>query len=109
MTSHSNVDPDGPEDVNNFLTRIRELGEKRDQEDLDRTKKLEDEIIQGRKERQARRAGKFPRCFPLSLSPARVGVAVIVYYQPLRHYHSRVRTRDNGLKNYYRKEFGRLI
>lgn len=58
MASHSNVDPDGPEDVNNFLTRIRELGEKRDQEDLDRTKKLEDEIIQGRKERQARRAGK---------------------------------------------------
>lgn len=57
MTSHSNIDPDGPEDVNNFLTRIREMGEKRDQEDLDRTKKIEDEILQGRKERQARRAG----------------------------------------------------
>ncbi|KAJ5578525.1 uncharacterized protein N7459_007489 [Penicillium hispanicum] len=48
--------PDGSEDVNDFLLRIRELGERRDKEDEERTKKLEDEILQGRKERQARRA-----------------------------------------------------
>lgn len=54
---------DGSEDVNDFLLRIRELGERRDKEDDDRTKKLEDEILQGRKERQARRAGTFsPFC-----------------------------------------------
>jgi hypothetical protein len=45
------------EDVNDFLQRIRELGERRDKEDVERTKKLEEEILQGRKERQARRAG----------------------------------------------------
>ncbi|KAL2824142.1 hypothetical protein BDW59DRAFT_88597 [Aspergillus cavernicola] len=47
---------EGSEDVNDFLQRIRELGEKRDKEDAERTKKLEEEILQGRKERQARRA-----------------------------------------------------
>ena len=57
MASTSTPDPDGTEDVNDFLLRIRELGEKRDKEDDHRTKKLEDEILQGRKERQARRAG----------------------------------------------------
>lgn len=46
------------EDVNDFLLRIRELGEKRDKEDEERTKKLEEDILQSRKERQARRAGK---------------------------------------------------
>lgn len=49
---------DAAEDVNDFLLRIRELGDKRDKEDEERTKKLEEEILQGRKERQARRAGK---------------------------------------------------
>ena len=48
---------DGSEDVNDFLQRIRELGDKRDKEDEERTRKLEEEILQGRKERQARRAG----------------------------------------------------
>lgn len=52
--------PDGPEDVNDFLLRIRELGERRDKEDDERTKRLEDEILQGRKERQACRAGTLP-------------------------------------------------
>ena len=51
------TDPNGSEDVNDFLQRIRELGDKRDQEDDERTRKLEEEILQGRKERQARRAG----------------------------------------------------
>lgn len=50
---------DGSEDVNDFLVRIRELGNKRDKEDEERARKLEEEIIQGRRERQARRAGKF--------------------------------------------------
>ncbi|KAJ5682757.1 hypothetical protein N7462_005922 [Penicillium macrosclerotiorum] len=50
------TNPDGSEDVNDFLLRIRELGERRDKEDEERTKKLEEEILQGRKERQARRA-----------------------------------------------------
>ena len=53
----SNPDPDGTEDVNDFLQRIRQLGEQREKEDEERTKKLEEEILQGRRERQARRAG----------------------------------------------------
>ncbi|KAL4880187.1 hypothetical protein BJY04DRAFT_228693 [Aspergillus karnatakaensis] len=52
----STPEAEGSEDVNDFLKRIRELGEKRDKEDEERTKKLEEEILQGRKERQARRA-----------------------------------------------------
>ena len=47
----------GAEDVNDFLQRIKELGDRRDQEDEERNRKLEEEILQGRKERQARRAG----------------------------------------------------
>lgn len=49
---------DTSEDVNKFLLGIRELGDKRVKEDEDRARKLEEEILQGRKERQARRAGK---------------------------------------------------
>jgi len=48
----------GSEDVNDFLQRIKELGDRRDQEDEERNKRLEEEILQGRKERQARRAGR---------------------------------------------------
>ena len=48
---------DGSEDVNDFLKRIRELGDQRDKEDEERNRRLEEEIIQGRKERQARREG----------------------------------------------------
>ncbi len=48
----------GSEDVNDFLQRIKELGGRRDQEDEERNRKLEAEILQGRKERQARRAGR---------------------------------------------------
>lgn len=51
------TDTDGSEDVNDFLLRIRDLSQRRDIEDEERTRKLEEEIIQGRKERQARRAG----------------------------------------------------
>ena len=63
------ANPDGAEDVNDFLQRIRELGENRDKHDEERTKKLEEEIMQGRKERQARRAGTLPPLLPSSLSP----------------------------------------
>ena len=52
------VEADGSEDVQDFLLRIRELGDRRDKEDEERTRKLEEEIVQGRKERQARRAGR---------------------------------------------------
>ena len=57
------------EDVNDFLKRIQELGTKRDQEDEERNRKLEEEILQGRKERQARRAGVYTSdALSLSLS-----------------------------------------
>lgn len=56
MASQAETDA---EDVNDFLKRIQEMGSKRDQEDEERNKKLEEEIMQGRRERQARRAGLF--------------------------------------------------
>jgi hypothetical protein len=55
MVSRAQVD--GSEDVNDFLLRVRELGDKRDREDEERNRKLEEEIVQGRQQRQARRAG----------------------------------------------------
>ena len=51
-------DDDGSEYVNDFLKRIKELGDERDREDAERTRKLEEEVLQGRKERQARREGE---------------------------------------------------
>ena len=56
------LDDDGSEDVNDFLKRIRELGDQRDREDEERNRKLEEEIIQGRRERQARREGQWYPC-----------------------------------------------
>jgi hypothetical protein len=44
-------------DPSEFVQRIRQLGEQRDQQDADRVRKLEEELIQGRSERLARRAG----------------------------------------------------
>ena len=61
---------DASEDVNDFLQRIKELGDRRDQEDEERNKKLEEEILQGRKERQARRAGRATPDSPLRWIPA---------------------------------------
>jgi hypothetical protein len=60
----SSTAADTSEDVNDFLQRIKELGDKRDQEDEERNRKLEEEILQGRKERQARRAGKSLQFLP---------------------------------------------
>lgn len=48
---------DGSEDVQDFLERIKEIGKRRNQEDEERNRKLEEDIIQSKKERQARRAG----------------------------------------------------
>ena len=59
MATNASSTTDG-EDINDFLQRIKELGDKRDREDEERTKKLEEEILAGRKERQARRAGNDP-------------------------------------------------
>ncbi|KAL8789996.1 MAG: hypothetical protein Q9213_000882 [Squamulea squamosa] len=56
---------DGSEDINDFLLRIRELGDRRDKEDEERTRKLEEEILQGRKERQARRAERARSISPI--------------------------------------------
>lgn len=59
---------DGSEDVNDFLARIKELGEKRDREDAERTRKLEEEIAEGRRQRAARRAGQTIAAAPGSVS-----------------------------------------
>ncbi|KAL4787500.1 hypothetical protein BJX76DRAFT_363415 [Aspergillus varians] len=76
----STPEAEGSEDVTDFLQRIRELGEKRDKEDEDRTKKLEEEILQGRKERQARRAERARSISPTKdsspiLDPARLSIS----------------------------------
>jgi hypothetical protein len=47
-------------DPSDFVARIRQLGEQRDQQDAERVRKLEEEILQGRSERLARRAGRWP-------------------------------------------------
>ncbi|KAJ6110959.1 hypothetical protein N7486_003194 [Penicillium sp. IBT 16267x] len=89
--------PDGPEDVNDFLLRIRELGERRDKEDDERTKRLEDEILQGRKERQARRAERArsiagsPTLNPLGMSVSSIGQSSI---DPPEHLEPTVQTPD---------------
>lgn len=55
------------EDVSKFLSQIRELGDRRAEEDEARSRELEEKILQDKKERQARRAGVFPP--PLSPPP----------------------------------------
>jgi len=63
----------GSEDVNDFLARVKELGQQRDREDEERSRRLEEDIMQGRQERAARRAGMRRRqdCLP-SCSKSRV-------------------------------------
>jgi len=53
-----NTASEDAESVDAFLERIASLKDKRDREDEERTRKLEEDILQGRRERQARRAGK---------------------------------------------------
>lgn len=45
-------------DPSEFVQRIRQLGAERDSQDAERVRKLEEEIMQGRSERLARRAGR---------------------------------------------------
>lgn len=45
------------EEVNDFLMRIRELGNRRDKEDDEIARKLEADILAGREARRARRDG----------------------------------------------------
>ena len=54
---------DGSEDVADFLERIRELGDRKNREDEERTRKLEEEIMEGRRARQARREGSGVQCW----------------------------------------------
>lgn len=50
------MEQEGSSDVTEFLARIKELGEKTNREDELRAKRLEEEILEGRKRRQALRA-----------------------------------------------------
>ncbi|KAL9116078.1 MAG: hypothetical protein Q9227_000447, partial [Pyrenula ochraceoflavens] len=55
MSAGPDFDPSDTS-VDDFLKTISQLGEKREKEDQERTRRLEEEILQGRRERQARRA-----------------------------------------------------
>ncbi|EXJ75222.1 uncharacterized protein A1O5_01918 [Cladophialophora psammophila CBS 110553] len=59
---------DGSESVDQFLARIASLSSKQGQEDAERSKRMEEEMLQARKERQARRAER-----ARSLSPSKTG------------------------------------
>ena len=48
---------DGSESVDQFLARISSLSNKKDDGEADRARKMEEDMLQARKERQARRAG----------------------------------------------------
>lgn len=57
--SQRSVNPDESDlDPAAFLKSVRELSEKREREDAERYRKLEEEIERSRQERAARRAGK---------------------------------------------------
>lgn len=45
------------EDVSRFLEQVKELGDRRIEEDEKRSRELEEKILQEKKERQARRRG----------------------------------------------------
>ncbi|KIX92889.1 uncharacterized protein Z520_11365 [Fonsecaea multimorphosa CBS 102226] len=59
---------DGSESVDQFLARIASLSSKQGQEEAERSRKMEEEMLQARKERQARRAER-----ARSLSPSKTG------------------------------------
>jgi hypothetical protein len=54
MSNTSDLDP------TQFVQRIRLLSEQQDQEEAERARKLEQNILQGRAERERKRAGKRP-------------------------------------------------
>ena len=49
---------DGTESVDQFLARIASLTSKQGSDEAERSKRSEEEMLQARKERQARRAGR---------------------------------------------------
>ena len=49
--------PDGSENVEDFLRRINELGNSRENEEAERDRKLDEDILEARKQREARRTG----------------------------------------------------
>jgi len=71
--------------VTAFLANLRDLGERRDLEDEERNRKLEEEILQGRKERQARRAGR--QTFSIAFSTT----AIVMIAQLTKFYNNRAR------------------
>jgi hypothetical protein len=48
---------DSAEDVDQFLARIASLSKKNDEGEAERARRMEEQMLQARKERQARRAG----------------------------------------------------
>jgi hypothetical protein len=67
--SNMNASNEDAESVDAFLERIASLKDRREREDDERTRKLEEDILQGRRERQARRAGKSLLCLVFSWPP----------------------------------------
>ncbi|KAI0477023.1 hypothetical protein F4859DRAFT_71174 [Xylaria cf. heliscus] len=57
------------EDVSRFLSQVKELGERRVEEDEARSRELEEKILQDRKERQARRRERARSISPQKSSP----------------------------------------
>ncbi|KAI0904071.1 hypothetical protein F4823DRAFT_234322 [Ustulina deusta] len=57
------------EDVSRFLSQVKELGERRIEEDEARSRELEEQILQDRKERQARRRERARSISPQKSSP----------------------------------------
>ena len=51
------VTSDGSENVEDFLRRIQSLGSQQDDEDAQRMRKLDEDILESRKQREARRNG----------------------------------------------------
>ena len=55
---------DDSESVDQFLARIASLSRKNEEQDDGQARKMEEDMMQARKERQARRAGTFPQYTP---------------------------------------------
>lgn len=62
-----------------FLKSVRELSEKREREDAERFRRLEEEVQKGRQERAARRAGMF-ECFSLLTRPNTIYICAHCYW-----------------------------
>ena len=57
---------DDSESVDQFLARIASLSRKNEEQDDGQARKMEEDMMQARKERQARRAGTFPNPLPIT-------------------------------------------